>query len=171
VSSVATLLIAIGFAQFFVKISKLLGLGSEGAFYLQGNAGVSLNFQGILISSIIIGMLGVLDDVTTAQSATVEELKKAQPNLGRKNLYKHAISVGKEHIASLVNTLALAYVGASLTLFLLLATNEAQPFWVVLNSEFLAEEIVRMLAGSVALILAVPISTLLAVFWFSKKAD
>src|SRR5690606_33787223 len=107
------------------------------------------------------GALGVLDDVTTAQSATVQEIHRANPKLDARELYRRGISVGKEHIASLVNTLALAYVGASLPLMLIF-TKVDLPLWVSMNSEFLVEEIVRTLIGSASLILAVPITTYLA---------
>jgi uncharacterized membrane protein len=118
----------------------------------------------------MLGVLGVLDDITTAQSAVIEELKRANLNLTFRDLYKRGISVGKEHIASLVNTLFLAYAGASLPLFLLFAVYKQAPVWFTLNSEIISEEIVRTLVGSVCLILAVPITTALAAAFFTRYA-
>lgn len=101
----------------------------------------------------------------------MEELKDANPAFDAKELYRRASSIGREHIASLVNTLVLAYVGASFPVFLLLTTQNGLPWWVTLNSEFLAEEIVRTLVGSCGLVLAVPITTFLASRLFAKGVD
>jgi uncharacterized membrane protein len=170
VSTLITLSLSGFLAYIFVSSARLFGLGSEEAFYLQFGVLGSLNLQGLLLGGIILGALGVLDDITTAQSAAVEELKLANPSFDRKELYKRGISIGREHIASLVNTLFLAYAGAALPLFLFFTTiNTTQPLWVTLNSEFIAEEIIRTLVGSIALILAVPITTLLAALTFSRK--
>jgi uncharacterized membrane protein len=121
-----------------------------------------------LLGGIMLGVLGVLDDITTAQSAVVDELKRANPSLPFKELYKRGLSVGREHIASLVNTLFLAYAGASLPLFMLFTVYRDQPVWFLLNNEVISEEIVRTLVGSVCLILAVPITTALAAAIFGK---
>ncbi|HYC80108.1 MAG TPA: YibE/F family protein, partial [Candidatus Binatia bacterium] len=129
-----------------------------------------LNLRGLLLGGIILGVLGVLDDITTAQSAAVYEIRRANPALPFKELYSRGLSIGREHISSLVNTLFLAYAGASLPLFLFFtAGDHPQPFWVTLNSEFIAEELIRTLVGSVALMLAVPITTFLAAYYFSRR--
>ncbi|MEK7266286.1 MAG: YibE/F family protein, partial [Pseudomonadota bacterium] len=161
-STAFTLGIAAVLSVVFVNMSKLLGLGSEEAAYLQLGPLQLVNLKGLLLGGIIIGTLGVLDDVTTAQTAAVDEIGKADPSLGADELYRRGLSVGREHIASLVNTLALAYAGASLPLFLMFTVNMTQPFWVILNSEMIVEELVRTLVGSTALILAVPVSTYIA---------
>lgn len=166
-STFITLALAAILAWVFVNLAKLTGMGSEDALFLQLGF-ETINLKGLLLGGIMIGALGVLDDITTAQSAAVDELKKANPKLTAHDLYKRALSIGNEHIASLVNTLALAYAGAALPLFLLFAQGTQAPFWVNLNSEFIVEEIVRTLVGSSALILAVPITTWLASNWFSK---
>ena len=103
-----------------------------------------------------------------AQSAVVDELKRANATLTPRELYRRGLSVGREHIASLVNTLFLAYAGASLPLFLLFTVYKEQPVWYLLNNELISEEIVRTLVGSVCLILAVPITTALAAMIFGK---
>lgn len=170
-STLITLFISILLADFFVVAARLLGMGSEEAFFLQATGPINFDLRGLLLGGIIIGMLGILDDVTTAQTAAVEEISRANPSLPSRELYQRGLSVGTEHIASLVNTLVLAYVGASLPLFLLFTINSAQlPAWVLINSEFIAEEVVRALAGSVALVLAVPISTFIASRFFGRRS-
>lgn len=166
-----TLSVSVLLADLFVRCTYLFGMGTEEAFYLQVGGG-AFDLQGLLLGGIIIGMLGILDDVTTAQSATVAEIRLANTQLSFVELYRRGLSVGKEHIASLVNTLVLAYVGASLPLFMLFTINSQQvPRWVLLNGEFMAEEIIRALAGSVALVLAVPISTFLAARFFASSKE
>lgn len=151
----------------FVHIAQLSGGGSEEAFFLK--MGVeTINLRGLLLGGIIFGTLGILDDVTTAQAASVEQLKKANAKYSFKELYTSAMEVGKEHILALVNTLVLAYVGSSFPILLLFSLNQTVPLWVTLNSEFVIEEIMRTLIGSSALIFAVPITTLIAAYVYSK---
>ena len=121
------------------------------------------------MGGIILCTLGVLDDITISQAAIVDELKRANKKLKFKELYKHSISVGKDHIASLINTLVLAYAGASLPLFVLFGMTEHQPAWVILNGEAVAQELVRTLIGSSSLILAVPITTIIAAYFLSGE--
>lgn len=171
-STVITLGIAATLSFLFVKSARLFGLGSEDAYYLQALVIQPIDFRGLLLGGIIIGTLGILDDITTAQTATVEQIKRANPSLSQRELYSRGVKVGHEHIASLINTLVMAYAGASLPLFLLFSMNQSQPLWAILNSEFVAEEIIRTLIGSLALILAVPIATYLASYFFAKyKAE
>lgn len=145
-----------------VKVFHLTGLGDENNYMLQmGN--LNINPQGLLLGGIIIGTLGILDDVTTTQSAAIFELFKLDKKLSFTDLFVRGYTIGREHIASLVNTLILAYAGASLGLFVIFVLNPNQtPTWVILNSEMVSEEIVRAIAGSIGLILAVPITTLIA---------
>lgn len=147
-----------------VSLARLFGSGTEEASYLQLGLLRQVNLRGLLLGGIILGAVGVLDDITTGQSAAVDEIHKANPTLPVRELYWRGRSVGTEHITSLVNTLFLAYAGASLPLFILFTINGAQPLWVTLSSEFVAEEIVRTLVGSIALILGVPITTLMAAY-------
>jgi len=158
-----TLILAYIISAIFVYLAHMFGVGSEDTFYLASITNVDLDLRGILLAGVIVGMLGVLDDVTVAQAATIDEIKRANPSTKFKQLYQAGMSVGRDHIASLVNTLALAYVGSSLPLFLLLYINSANvPIWVTLNSEFIGQELVRTLSGSIAIILAVPITSLIA---------
>ncbi len=166
-STLVTLVLAVIAAVSFVSLTKLFGLGSEESLELQYGAVNQLNLQGLLLAGIIIGALGVLDDITTAQTAAIEEIHRANPKLTFHDLYTRGMSVGREHITSLVNTLALAYAGASLPM-LLLFTVYHQPLWVTLNSEFVVEEVVRTVVGSLALTLAVPITTLFAAYWYTR---
>ncbi len=168
VSTFISILLAALIAALFVQLTKLAGLGSEDAAFLQLSADQSLNLQGLLLGGIIIGALGVLDDITITQTTSIAELKEVNPTLTRSELFRRGLNLGREHIASLVNTLALAYVGASFPLFLLFTINNNQPWWAILNSEMMAEEIIRSLVGSMALILAVPITTGLASYYIGS---
>jgi len=152
----------------FVDVARLFGTGSEDAFILKTGLLADINLKGLLLGGIIFGAVGVLDDVTTAQTAAIDEISKANKNLKFKELMVKGISVGKEHISSLVNTLVLAYVGSSFPLLLLFSLNNDVPIWVKYNSEFIVEEIIRTLIGSTTLVLAVPISTLIAAYFLSN---
>jgi uncharacterized membrane protein len=168
VSTLLALAIGAFLSAFFVSLTRLFGVGTEEAFYLQLGPLEKLNLRGLLLGGIILGALGVLDDVTTAQAGAVDEISQANPNLRYAELYRRGLSVGREHITSLVNTLVLAYAGASLPLFLLFSLGLGQPLWVLLNSEFIVEEVVRTLVGSICLMLAVPITTTLAAYVFHR---
>ncbi len=168
ISTILTFFCAIVISFFFVSWADLFGVSSENAIFLQIGLG-NVDLRGLLLGGILIGILGILDDVTTSQCATVEEIYKTNPKTSFQKLYQQAMSVGREHMASMINTLALAYVGVSLPLLLLFTFNNNQPLWTILNSEFIAEEIVRTLAGCCALILAVPISTFLSTYWYIKR--
>ncbi len=147
-------------AVLFVSLTRITGLASEEALLLQAGSGI-IDFQGLLLAGIMIGALGVLDDVTVTQVAAVWELKRADRRFGAWELYRRAVNVGRDHIASVVNTLALAYAGAALPL-LLLFTQAQRSFSEVLTGEAVAVEVVRTLVGSIGLIAAVPITTGLA---------
>lgn len=168
-STMLTLLLALGLSDIFVRVTDLFGKGTEEAFFLQSAGLGDLNLRGLLLAGIVIGTLGVLDDITTAQTAVVGELRQANQSLNAKELYHRAIVVGREHIASLVNTLVLAYAGTALPLFILFQMNESTPLWMTFNTEMIAEEIVRTIIGSSALILAVPISTIIAVYLLKNE--
>ncbi|MDP3941351.1 MAG: YibE/F family protein [bacterium] len=152
-------------AVWFVSLLRLTGGGNEDAYMLQFGA-QTINLQGLLLGGIIIGTLGVLDDTTTTQAATIFTLAETNAKLKTKELIQKGFIVGREHITSLVNTLVLAYAGVSLPLFIFFVLNPLnQPLWVILNNEMVVEEIARTLAGSIGLILAVPITTLMAAFF------
>ncbi len=167
-STFLTLLIAFGLAWISINITSLHGLGSENSYFLQV-AIPGVNLSGLLLGAILLGTVGILDDVTTTQCATIDELSQVNQGLSWKKLFSHGMSVGREHVASMINTLALAYVAAALPMFLLIALDTERPWWVVFNSEFFAEEIVRTMLGSGALVLAVPIATLFSALFFARK--
>lgn len=167
-SSFLTLGLAVVIDLLFVHVAQLVGIGTEEAFYLQFD-NFKINLQGVLLGGILIGVLGVLDDVTTGQAAAIEEIFTANNTLTFRQLYDSGLSVGKEHIASLINTLVLAYVGASFPLLLLYSSQKLQPLWVTLNNNFIAEEIVRTLVGSTVLVIAVPLTTLLSAYFYSQR--
>ncbi|HSX39061.1 MAG TPA: YibE/F family protein [Candidatus Saccharimonadales bacterium] len=169
ISTLITLLVSMVLSGIAVNITHLSGAGTDESFFLSANQTISVNLKGLLLGGIILGVLGVLDDITTAQTSVVSEIKGANPRLNLFELYSKGINVGKEHITSLINTLFLAYAGASLPLFLLLKLNSYQPLWVTFNSEFIIEEVVRTLVGSIALILAVPLSTFIAAYYYENK--
>lgn len=148
-------------AHIFVDAAKLTGFASEEAGFLQAFKPGLINIKGLLLAGIIIGVLGVLDDITISQSAIVQQLKAANPKLKAGELYKKAMAVGKDHIASMVNTLVLVYTGAALPLLLIFIDNP-HPFSEIVNYEIIADEVVRTLVGSIGLILAVPITTFIA---------
>lgn len=157
-------------AVLFVEIAKITGLGNEDAYALQFNRASDINFKGLLLGGIIIGALGVLDDVTTGLAAAMNELVKANPQFTFGGLVKSGIRIGSEHIASLVNTLVLAYASVGLPIFLFILLNPTnQPLWVMINSEMVSEEIVRTLAGSIGIVLAVPITTIIAAWILTTK--
>ncbi|MBV7669872.1 YibE/F family protein [Streptomyces halstedii] len=120
-----------------------------------------IDMSGLLLAGVIIGSLGVLDDVTVTQTSAVWELHQADPTMGVRRLYKAGIRIGRDHIASVVNTLVLAYAGAALPLLLLFSIAQSS-VGVVANSELVAEEIVRTLVGSIGLVASVPVTTVLA---------
>lgn len=144
----------------FFEIARFSGLASEEALTLPFIA-EQLDVSALLLGGAVIGALGALDDVTVTQVSTVAELRHRRPDLPTSELVASGIRVGRDHIASTVNTLLLAYAGASMPLILLFAASD-QPLDMVANSELLAVEIVRTLCGSVGLVAAVPITTVLA---------
>lgn len=168
-STFISLILTVLFASLAINFSHLTGLGSEDAVALQFGPTAIINLKGLFLSGVIIGTLGALNDITTTQAATVYELKMANPKLKLINLFEKGISVGKEHAASLVNTLVLAYAGSALGVFIFLILNPANiPYWVIINNETLTDEIVKAIAGSSGLLLSVPIVTLIASYAFSK---
>lgn len=138
----------------------LTGVGTEETNYLSF-VFTDVNMQGLLLAGILIGSLGVLDDVAVTQAVTVSELAHANPALGAARLYRAAARVGRAHITSVINTLVLAYAGASLPLLILFAAGNAR-LGESLTSQMLAQEIVRTVVGTIGLIAAVPITTALA---------
>ena len=169
VSTLISLFLTAAFAIIAINFNKITGLGNEDAFSLQIGPTSVINIKGLFLSGIIIATLGALNDITTTQAATILELKLADPRLKFLSLFEKGINVGKEHIASLVNTLILAYVGSAFAVFIFFLLNPAHlPYWVILNNEVVSDELIKIIAGSMGLLLSVPIVTVIASYIFSK---
>jgi len=156
-------------AVWAVNWSRLSGFGAEEAGFLQV-AGVQLDTRGLLLAGIIIGTLGALDDIAIGQASTISELAKANPSLTRRALFAHGMTVGRDHIAAMVNTLLLAYVGAALPLVLMF-TVFAEPLGFTINREIIAEEIVRTLVGSLGLLAGVPLTSVIAAYAARRSGE
>lgn len=152
----------------FVEFAKLTGFGLDDSVYINTYIGESIDIKSLLLAGIIISTLGVLDDITVSQSAIVFMLIKTNKSMPIPKIFTEAMNIGRDHIASLVNTLILVYAGASLPLFMLFHQSQIDIFHTVSN-EIVATEIVRTLVGSVGLVAAVPITTFLATLILKRQ--
>jgi uncharacterized membrane protein len=159
-STLAALALTGVLAWFFIEVTSLTGLSDENSLFLEA-LGLRIDPRGLLLAGVVIGSLGVLDDVTVTQVSAVGELHRARPTASARELYRSALVIGRDHISSTVNTLFLAYAGAALPL-LLLFTEVRQAIADTAMREQVAVEIVRTLVGSIGLVAAVPIATALA---------
>ena len=148
-------------ALYFVNLARLTGFGNEDALFLMQQSQVQINLRGLVLGGMLIGALGVLDDLVITQASAVFELHTANSSLDFAGLVRGAMRIGQDHVAATVNTLVLAYAGASLPMLLLFSLSRQQMAHLV-NLEYVAEEIVRTLVGSLGLIAAVPVTTLIA---------
>jgi uncharacterized membrane protein len=171
IASTITITIATLISIVAVNFVGLSGTASDDAFQLQFAGIGAISFRGLLLAGIIIGCMGVLDDVTTAQASAIEQILTENPKITPKKLYARGLTIGKDHLVSMVNTLGLAYVGASLPLLIFFNIYNTSPIWVTLNSEVIAEEIVRTLMGSLSLLLAVPVITVLSAYFLKPKVE
>lgn len=164
------LCVAVGFALLGGWLGHLTGIYDETSSLLATTES-AIDLRGVLVGGIIIATLGVLDDIVTAQTAAIDELHKAQPKLTFSQLFTHGRSVGREHVASLVNTLALAYIGVSLPIVLSMVLNfdPTRSILLLFNSEFISQEIIRTLVSSMALVIAVPAATAIGAFLILHK--
>lgn len=156
-----TLVATVTLASFAIALARISGIASEEAATLQVLSAGNVDASGVLLGGFVIGTLGVLDDITVAQAAAVFELRSANAALGPFELYRRAMNIGRDHIAATVNTLVLAYAGASLPLLMLLVV-QGESLALQLNREFLATEVIRSLVGGMGLIAAVPLTTAIA---------
>lgn len=166
--SVAALIVAALLAQFSVALAKLSGFVSDEAVFLNFATGGTLDLSGLLLGGILVGIIGVLNDVSVSQVHTVAEIHDANPSLTQRAVWQKAMRVGKEHMGAVVNTLPLAYAGVSLPLLLLFSQTDA-PFSFIVNRELFAAEVIRALSGSIGLLLSGAIATLLAVAFLVPK--
>jgi uncharacterized membrane protein len=144
-----------------VRAANITGLSSEQSTLLIAGIGQDISLQGLVLAGMVVGALGVLDDVTVAQASTVLALRRANDQLGFRRLFGGALAVGRDHLGATVNTLVLAYAGAALPVLLIFHTS-ATPFTEAVNREPVAEQLVAMLVGSIGLIAAVPLTTAVA---------
>lgn len=169
-STLISLFLTAGFAIFAINLNHITGLGNEDLFMLQIGPTSIIDIKGLFLSGIIITTLGALNDITTSQSTAVFELKQLEPRLKFLSLFEKGFSIGKEHIASLINTLILAYAGSAFAVFIFFVLNPSHlPYWVIINNEVVADEVIKIIAGSMGLLLSVPIVTLIAAYFFSQK--
>ena len=169
ISMVIVLLLTGALSALFVVFTKLNGTGDENVMFLMQLMETPINLRGLLLGGMIIGALGVLDDLVTTQASAVFELHHANPNFRFRDLYNSAMRIGQDHVAATVNTLVLAYAGASLPMLLMFSLAKGDYAYLV-NFSFIAEEIVRTLVGSLGLIAAVPLTTAIAIF-FATRAE
>ena len=158
--TLAALVLTAGLSAAAVAAAELTGFTSEESLLLTLLPG-RIDARGLILAGIVLGSLGALDDVTVTQVSAVTEIRKADPALPRQALLRAGLRVGRDHIASTVNTLFLAYAGASMPLLVLFALSN-QSLGTIANSEVVATEIIRTLLGSIGLVAAVPITTWLA---------
>jgi uncharacterized membrane protein len=158
-----------GLALVFDGLARFTELrGSEDAGFVVSLGLGEVDLGGLVLAAIIFGALGILDDVTVTQAATVQELYESDPRVGRMELVGRAMNVGRSHIAATVNTLVLAYVGASLPLIVLFAAGRQDP-WLTVSGEVVAVEVVRALVGSIGIVAAVPVTTAIAVSLIGRR--
>jgi len=170
ISIAISIFLALILSYLFVKIGRLTGFSEEEAMLLTDTFKDQKAFSGLLLAAFSLGALGILDDVVLTQMSAVEQLKRTNPHLHPVRIYKRAMRIGIDHIASMINTLFLAYAGSAF--FLLFLIQNKQPpfnnFFETINNELVATEIIRSLVGSVGLILAIPIATYIASFYYFK---
>lgn len=169
ISMVLILILTGALSMLFVVFTKLNGTGDENVMFLMQLMETPINLRGLLLGGMIIGALGVLDDLVTTQASAVFELYHANPEFGFRALYNSAMRIGQDHVAATVNTLVLAYAGASLPMMLMFSLGGGDYGYIV-NFSFIAEEIVRTLVGSLGLIAAVPLTTTIAIFFAQRSA-
>ena len=166
--AIALLLTAL-FSTIAVRLTRLSGFGDENMMFLIQQSNQVLDIRGILLAGIIIGSLGVLDDLVVGQSSAVFQLSASNSELSITDLFHRAMVIGRDHVSASVNTLLLAYAGQSLPMLLLFRVTNVN-YGQALNVGYIAEEIVRALAGTTGLFLALPIATLLACLWVKRKS-
>ncbi len=165
--TLASLALTAALAVAFVELAEFSGFASEEATFLAA-AAHSIDLRGLLLAGVVIGALGAIDDMTVTQASAIAELHAANPTMGRRRLYLAGLRIGRDHVASTVNTLVLAYAAASMPLMVLFVLSH-QSLASVANGEVVATEIVRTLVGSIGLVASVPITTWLAATCISPE--
>jgi uncharacterized membrane protein len=168
IGCVVTVVVTVLLAKYAVIATKLSGFADEESVYLDLATGGALNFQSLLTAAIIIGIIGVVDDIAITQASVVAQLRDTGAHLSRLELYKRAMKVGKDHSAALINTLVFAYAGTALPILLLIYTSQV-PILELINREVIATEIVRTIVGSIGLVALVPCATAIAVYLIRQE--
>ena len=173
VSLIISLFLTALLSLWFTKLTRLSGYSGEGTEFLLSTSQGSINLQGLLLAGILIGTLGVLDDVIVSQVSTVEQLKQANPELSNRQVYIRSLKVGIDHITSMINTLFFAYAGASLPLLILFTQSDTTGLNLsqAMNNEIIATEVVRTLLGSIGIIFSIPIANYLASYFLRVKQE
>lgn len=168
-SSAIVLIFAYALGEGIVRFFNLFGIAGSNISYFT-DLYPHINLQGIFLIGIFLGIVGVIDDVTMAQSTAAEEIYEANPNYSQHQLYSAGMVLGKAHIFSMLNTLIFAYIGTSIPVYLYTMSLE-YPFWVLMNSTLFAEEFLRVLVALFALTLAIPLTAFFSAVWIthSKK--
>jgi uncharacterized membrane protein len=169
ISMLLVLLLTGTLAALSVSFTRLSGAGDENALFLIQMLNTQINLRGLLLGGMIIGALGVLDDLVTTQASAVFELHHANESLGFPELFRAAMRIGQDHVAATVNTLVLAYAGAALPMLLMFSLARGN-YGSLVNFELIAEEVVRTLVGSLGLVTAVPLTTAIAIL-FALNVD
>jgi uncharacterized membrane protein len=164
-------LVALVLSVLLTEWMQFTGLTSEEAFLARFQLGGNLDLVSLYLAGVVVGALGALNDVTVTQASVIQALVQANPRYSLRELYTRGMTVGFDHIGSLVNTLILAYAAGTLPLLLLISQSDV-PLMLLINNETFAAEIVTMLVGSLALVLAVPLTTLMAAWLLrGRKLD
>lgn len=169
-ATVISLIITMLLAFYFVNLTNLTGFASEEAAFVSTMSQGQIDLLSLLFAGIMIGALGVLDDVTVGQASVTGELRLANPKLDSWTLFLRSMKVGRDHVSSMINTLILVYAGSAMPLLILFFDGQ-HTFVDVIELEIVAEEIVRTLVSSLGLMLAVPLTTFLSVFVFKEKIE
>lgn len=169
ISTFISLCITYFVSKFLFNTNFISGYGNSEAVDLRFSTTSIINVKNLLLGGIMIGTVGALNDVTTTQSATIHEIHDLFPEISFIELLSRSFNIGREHTISIINTLVLAYAGASLASFIFFMYNPQKwPYWVILNNEYTAEEIIKTIAGTFGLLLAVPIATILGSLVYFK---
>lgn len=167
-SSAFSFVLSIFVSIFVASLFRLNGLGSDGSIFLASVGFTTAQLRNLFLIGTFLAVTGALDDVTSAQAVSIKEMASFSGGSSFWQLYKHGTKVGQEHLVSMINTLILAFVGASLPTFMVLYLQNQTNFWFLLSREDVLEEIVRSLLASFTLVLAIPLTTVLASYVFSR---
>jgi uncharacterized membrane protein len=162
VGTLGALALTVVLGWWFFDLAHFTGLVSEETSFIPLVA-PNLDLRGLLLAGVVIGALGALDDVVVTQAATVWEMRRENPDMSTARVFASAMRIGREHTGSIINTLVLAYAGASMPLLILYSIS-GQSLGIFANAELVALEIVRTLVGSIGLVAAVPVTTALAAY-------